>query len=138
MLSHLQNTSDERINPATEDKQDDILAAVQAVSGGAVTIKKATRNDIADGGTLVAAVDGKSIYVIGGLLTVGVADGTVTIKSDTTAISVAYNCLVGGQINILPRPTTRPIWQTAAGEALKVSLSGVGQTVSGDIEYIEV
>jgi len=29
MLSHLQNTSDERINPATEDKQDDILVAVQ-------------------------------------------------------------------------------------------------------------
>jgi hypothetical protein len=44
---------------------------------------------------------------------------------------------IGSSLPILPRPMTRPIWQTAAGAALKVTTQA-GQTLSGVLEYIEV
>lgn len=108
-----------------------------AISGGGYTIKMAIFNDKATTEDLIALVAGKKIAVVGGIITLGGADGTVTIASNATPISAAFKLLVGGALNVLPRPMTRPMWQTAAGEALKVIITG-GGTISGQLEYIEV
>jgi hypothetical protein len=114
-----------------------ILAAMQTVTGGAVTVKRKVLNAVT--GTaqdLIAAVASKSIQVIGGHLTFDVAGGVVTILDAATPIDY-LSVAVGTYGAIGPDATTRPTWVTTAGNALKVTTQAT-QTVSGVLDYIEV
>ena len=86
--------------------------------------------------TLIAAVEGKSIQVVGGHLSFGVAAGEVTILDGDSAIDYII-AAVGSVVSILPRTVSRPIWKTTVGNALKVTTQ-VTQTISGTLEFIEV
>ena len=80
MLSHLQNTSDERINPATEDKQDDIVTAV----GGGVTVGAVGTADtgVGESKELLAAATGRRSVIL-----TNVSDTVVYIGVGTAAVS---------------------------------------------------
>ena len=115
-----------------------IEEALAAWAALGYVIQRATFSGKLTTETLIAAVAGKELHVVGGMVTCGVAAGTMTFRSNTTAISAAYDMVVGSGLTIAPRPMTRPMWRTAVGEAFTVAMTGSGQTVSGDIEYIEV
>lgn len=135
----VKNAAGEVIDPAKEDGNlADIKAALQAITGTGYTIKTQAVNAVT--GTaqdLIAAVAGKKIYVVGGRLTVGVADGQITLLSNATPIDYVASLVVGSVVTIPPTPMTRPEWQTATGEALKITTQAT-QTVSGKLLYIEV
>jgi hypothetical protein len=112
-------------------------AALNAITGSGYTVKKAVINAVTGAAQdLIALVALKAILVVGGHLTCAGAGGQVTILSGATVLDYLVPG-IGSSLPILPRPMTRPIWQTAAGAALKVTTQA-GQTLSGVLEYIEV
>jgi hypothetical protein len=114
-----------------------VEAALNAIAGSGYTIKKAVINAVTGAAQdLIALVTGKAVYVVGGHLTCAGAGGQVTVLNGTTPVDYLAMS-IGSALPILPRPMTRPIWQTAAGAALKVTTQS-GQTLSGVLEYIEV
>lgn len=96
--------------------------------------------DLADSGTVVAAITGKKIRVLSYTI---VAAGAVTAiwKSGTTALSGAMSMITGVPIHSSVQPNSLgdyvPVLQTAAGEALVVTLSS-GVQVSGHLTYVLV
>lgn len=95
------------------------------------------------GASLITAVTGKKIRVMGGRLypnDAGAgADGTISFLSDTTAIAgdIPVDADVPGMNHIDLNGCPFGAFETAAGEALKVTTSAnVG--VDGYLAYIEV
>jgi len=78
---------------------------------------------------VVAAVSGKKIRVLGWQLVVVTAN-TLTWKSDAVAISSAYPLQAGVWEPLLPFQQ----YETVAGEALNLALSGATQVI-GDVWY---
>jgi hypothetical protein len=100
-----------------------LLQAVNAVGGTAQT--------------LIAATGGKAIYVVEGHLTCAGATGECTILDATTPIDYRTFSAIGSDLSISPRAMTRPVWQTTASAALKVTTQ-TSQTLSGYLKYILV
>lgn len=103
------------------------------VKGGPLTLLFAPITAVtAATAEIVAAVTGKSIYVVGYTL---VASGTVTItwKSATTALSGAM--ALAAQTTVTAHGTlATPVLGTASGEALNLTLAQAVQ-VSGHVAY---
>lgn len=105
------------------------------VSGADCQVKRAVISAAAAAdNTIVAAVSGKRIVLLGLFLVSTSANG-LTLKSDSTAISGAMAVAANGTL-VLP-VSDRGYVETAVGEALKLALSGATQ-VSGAVTYIEI
>lgn len=91
--------------------------------------------DIAATADVVAAVAGRRIRVLAGLL-VAAGSVTATWKSGSTGLTGAMSMVVGVPLPMAPSNSmdTVPHLQTAAGEALNLTLSGAVQ-VSGYLVY---
>lgn len=82
--------------------------------------------------TLVAAVAGKQIQVIGLLLTMATA-GTIKFQDGTTDLTGAMNLPAAGQLIL--NPSSMPWFVTSLGNALTLVQSGTIQ-ISGRLYYI--
>lgn len=105
------------------------------VGGSIITVKRAVIDDTGGGDTtVVAAVSGKRIRVLGLAFAVGAADN-VTFKSGSTALSGAIELLADSPYIL---PFTRFGWmETATGEALVFTV-GATAGIDGHISYAEV
>jgi hypothetical protein len=104
-------------------------------NGTACTLKRAFVSATSSGDTtVVAAVTGKSLYVLRYSLR-GNSTVNVKFRSNSTDISALFYLLQYAVNN--GAATEFPHYATASGEALKVNLSAAG-TVSVEVLYIEV
>ena len=123
--------------PIQVDTAGRLVYNIGEITGFGYVIKRADINAVTGTAqTLIEAVEGKSIQVVGGHLECGVSGGQATIL-DGAAVIDRLGPGVGTSISIAPRPMTRPIWATTAGNALNITTQS-GQTFTGSLEYIEV
>ena len=83
--------------------------------------------------TLIPAVTGASIRIIGGMLSVPVATG-VKFQSNVTDLCGVIQ-LILGEAMVLPPMNSSEWFKTAKGEPFKIVVSGVGSAVTGWLVY---
>lgn len=118
--------------PARASAADPVNAA-----GASLTLKSASINAAADGdNTLVAAVEGKKIRVIGYVL-IGNAAGTFLWKSGAGTEKGRLRISADGAGAAYAGGLAAPAFETASGEAL-VGNNSAGLDVTGHLLYVEV
>lgn len=83
--------------------------------------------------TLVAAVAGQAIAVVG-LLLVAAGAVTVVIKDGSTGLTGAISLVAGQPLVLVPERAPIPWFTTTPGQALVITLGGAVQ-VSGRVYY---
>jgi len=113
------------------------MATPQSHAGVWSKVKYAVISQVvAAKGEQIAAVSGKKIRVIGGILNMTGAAGTMEFFSATTAITGVMQLL---KDTALPLPESAcGYFETAAGENLALTVTTTSAVVTGVLAYIEV